>query len=461
MCETHDHGTAQRLGKRHHERRRPFCIGRATLQVKQTSKQAIHHVQRLFILHSGLPARKALEKHQLRGCSASEVKQGPSLGRSQTTSFTPSARRWSQPRVRKELSDSLYDRPETELSNLLSSDCGQAMPVFARPKLQHSRSDAVSSQTLSRREEGCSADADDSHLTCGCGFTCGTPSAMDRHQKRCGLDVRSAPASPAAVDKTAFDVQLRKRFGSERSAPVVDEAACSRNVGLLSPPVEAEGKTRSSLRFLLVRHGESANRGSTSKCPDPALSTKGQRQAEALADRLTGEMQKVAAAGDLQIWCSPMLRCLQTIKPTMDVLDLPKSKCICHGACYEHGCAGLSFEGTPAAIIEERFPNFQFAGFNSRSLWDYSGSNDKETSEECISRAWRIVEWLRPKLKEAMNCSTSSPVVILVLHQTLGDLLLQLLLHGTSNSWTYGDPKYKPLGSRGRNVLHMRCVMFC
>ena len=82
MCETHDDGTAQKLGKRHHERRRPFCIGRATLQVKQTSKQAIHHVQRLFILHLGLPARKALEKHQLRGCSASEVKQGPSLGRS-------------------------------------------------------------------------------------------------------------------------------------------------------------------------------------------------------------------------------------------------------------------------------------------------------------------------------------------------------------------------------------------
>ncbi|CAE7678374.1 unnamed protein product, partial [Symbiodinium sp. CCMP2456] len=319
---------------------------------------------------------KALEKHQQRGCSASEVKQGRCLGRSQTTAFTPSAGRWSQPMVRKELSDSLHKRPGAELGNLLSSDCGQAMPLFERPKLQHSRSDAVSSQTLSRREEGRSADVDDSHLTCGCGFTCGTPSAMDRHQRRCSLDVRSAPASPAAVDK-AFDVQLRRRFGSELQAPVVDKAACSHNLE------EAEGKTGSSLRFLLVRHGESANRGSASKCPDPALSTKGQRQAEALADRLVGEMQKVAAAGDLQIWCSPMLRCLQTIKPTMDVLDLPKSKCICHGACYEHGCAGLSFEGTPAAIIEEQFPNFRFTGFNSRSLWDYSGSNDKETSEEC------------------------------------------------------------------------------
>jgi len=377
---------------------------------------------------------KALEKHQQRGCSASE--KGRLLGRSQTTAFTPTERRWSQPMVRKELSDSLHNRSETELSGMLSSDCGHSMPLFERPKLQHSRSDAVSSQTLSRREEGRAADLDDSHLTCGCGFTCGTPSAMNRHQKRCSLAVRSAPASPAAVDK-AFEVQLRKRFGSEPSAAVVDKAAFSRIAE------EAEAETRSSLRFLLVRHGESANRGSTSKCPDPALSPKGQRQAEALADRLAGEMQKVAAVGDLQIWCSPMLRCLQTIKPTMDVLDLPQSKCICHGACYEHGCAGLSFEGTPAAKIEEQFPNFQFMGFNSQSLWDYSGSNDKETSEECIARAWRIVEWLRPKLKEAMNCGTSSPVVILVLHQTLGDLLLQLLLHGTSNGWTYGDPVYK------------------
>jgi len=135
------------------------------------------------------------------------------------------------------------------------------------------------------------------------------------------------------VDK-AFEVQLRKRFGSEPSAAVVDKAAFSRIAE------EAEAETRSSLRFLLVRHGESANRGSTSKCPDPALSPKGQRQAEALADRLAGEMQKVAAVGDLQIWCSPMLRCLQTIKPTMDVLDLPQSKCICHGFA---AAFGLSF----------------------------------------------------------------------------------------------------------------------
>ena len=39
------HRDRERMRKRHHERRRPFCIGRATLQVKQTSKQAIHHFQ--------------------------------------------------------------------------------------------------------------------------------------------------------------------------------------------------------------------------------------------------------------------------------------------------------------------------------------------------------------------------------------------------------------------------------
>ena len=61
---------------------RSVIIGCATLQVKQTSKQAIHHVQRRFILHSGLPARTAMQKHQLRGCSGWEVKQGRSLGRS-------------------------------------------------------------------------------------------------------------------------------------------------------------------------------------------------------------------------------------------------------------------------------------------------------------------------------------------------------------------------------------------
>eukprot|EP00439_Symbiodinium_sp_Y106_P064932 s767_g10.t1 len=263
----------------------------------------------------------------------------------QTTAFTPTERRWPQPMVRKELSDSLHNRSETELSGMLSSDCGHSMPLFERPKLQHSRNQEPRLASVVKHAVNAivrrAADLDDSHLTCGCGFTCGTPSAMNRHQKRCSLAVRSAPASPAAVDK-AFEVQLRKRFGSEPSAAVVDKAAFSRIAE------EAEAETRSSLRFLLVRHGESANR--TLSC--------------------TTHRNPVAAVGDLQIWCSPMLRCLQTIKPTMDVLDLPQSKCICHGACYEHGCAGLSFEGasafwrrsTPAAKIEEQFPNFQFMG---------------------------------------------------------------------------------------------------
>jgi len=222
-------------------------------------------------------------------------------------------------------------------------------------------------------------------------------------------------------------------------------------VGQTTPSATAKPKTpkvpkgeRKALRLLLVRHGESANRTSSNKCPDPGLSEKGHRQAMALGHRLE-EFQKEASSGHLRILCSPMLRCLQTIQPALDLLPpLPHGSCICHGACYEHGCAGLSFQGTPADEIVEGFPRFVVTGFNAENAWDYKGSNEKETSPECAARAKRVLELLHQSMQELWDVSDAvSPVLIFVGHQTLGDLLLHLLLENSSEDWQYGTPKYK------------------
>lgn len=300
-----------------------------------------------------------------------------------------------------------------------------------RAQLRHASSSVQSYKTQLRRQ------GSDGTLYCPCGFTCGTAMAWEKHQLRCELqnELPNQPSAPASAPRRpkAMTDPLGS-VGPEQPAPALPPAPAKNN-----GPAK-----RKTLRLLLVRHGESANRTTSNKCPDPGLSEKGHRQAAALAERLR-EFEKEAAAGHLRILCSPMLRCLETIRPALELLPaLPHGSCICHGACYEHGCAGRSFPGTAADEIVERFPQFLATGFTPESTWDYRGKSDKESSEECAIRAKSVVHMLRQSMEELWQSSNgSSPVLILVGHQTLGDLLCHLLLEGDCKEWQYGTPKYK------------------
>lgn len=308
-----------------------------------------------------------------------------------------------------------------------------------RAQLRHASSSVQSYKTQLRRQ------GSDGTICCPCGFTCGTPMAWDKHQLRCQLkelpnQPSEAPAAPEAASAPRRPKAMTDPGGSMAGAATVP----------------SRGVKRKTLRLLVVRHGESANRTTGSpKCPDPGLSEKGHRQAAALAQRLQ-EFEKEASAGHLRILCSPMLRCLETIRPALELLPpLPHGSCICHGACYEHGCAGRSFPGTPADEIVERFPQFLATGFTAESGWDYRGGSDKESSEECATRAKSVVQMLRQNMEELWESSSgSSPVLILVGHQTLGDLLLHLLLEGHCKDWQYGTPKYK-LKNASISELHV------
>lgn len=82
----------------------------------------------------------------------------------------------------------------------------------------------------------------------------------------------------------------------------------------------------------LLRHGKAGHRESWDGDDDRdrPLTKTGRRQAKATADRLAG-------AGVTSLWSSPYVRCVQTLEPLAEKLDLPinKDDRLAEGAPYE------------------------------------------------------------------------------------------------------------------------------
>ena len=114
------------------------------------------------------------------------------------------------------------------------------------------------------------------------------------------------------------------------------------------------------MRLLIIRHAESANNSLMSqiarqnnedymlkRSPDPSITELGMRQAELLAKHLAGEPPADAPPGGkgqygiTHLYCSPMLRTLQTARPTAKALGIRPNIWI---DIHEHG--GM-FAGNP------------------------------------------------------------------------------------------------------------------
>jgi hypothetical protein len=125
--------------------------------------------------------------------------------------------------------------------------------------------------------------------------------------------------------------------------------------------------------------------------------------------------------------------------------------------CYEFGCAGLANSGTPAAHITASFPEFKTTCFNADGSWDYSGSNPRETEDEVRTRVTKIVSWIWEVAQSLSQRQSPRPkVLVLALHQTIADLICQVLVDGTSSEWAYAEPKYK-LHNTGMTELSLEC----
>jgi len=179
------------------------------------------------------------------------------------------------------------------------------------------------------------------------------------------------------------------------------------------------------LRLLLVRHAQSANKARRVGQPadaDPGLTDLGFEEADELANRMVSMFSKCRPDELPLVVSSPMRRCLLTIYPTVRRLPFEP---------------GLAKPGTPWDVIASNFPEFEPTSFGPRGSWDYRGSNDKETGTEFRTRGLRVAQWLQsPQVRRA-------GAVILVVHQTVADLLCQILVDGTDANWEYGELQYR------------------
>ena len=142
------------------------------------------------------------------------------------------------------------------------------------------------------------------------------------------------------------------------------------------------------------------------------------------------------------------VRCLHTIAPTLTACSLGL---LVHGEFFEYRCAGTGFPGsTSQQVIAEfgrrcgsdrvdvSFCRFKCAAEGGK--WGYHGETHTETVEEFKARAHHLVEWLCTELWPLVSCEG---LAIVVAHQTLLDLLVQLLVDNTAENWEYGGAKHK------------------
>lgn len=217
------------------------------------------------------------------------------------------------------------------------------------------------------------------------------------------------------------------------TAPSLAAFAAREGARRSMPPRLGFASTKAT-RLLLVRHGESTNKkraqGVVAEA-DPGLTELGFKQAEAVGRRLVRELR--GAEETLLLACSPMRRCLQTALPLIRQLALERERCICHFGAFEYGCAGRSHAGSSKSEVEAQFPEFQAFGCSEQGTWDCQSEHDRETEEECRLRGERLIAWLRAQVLQGVG------TLVLVSHQTISDLLGQILLKGTAKDWTYGD----------------------
>jgi broad specificity phosphatase PhoE len=195
----------------------------------------------------------------------------------------------------------------------------------------------------------------------------------------------------------------------------------------------AQGATR----LIFVRHGkqQSTSERSAADRKDPTLSEQGLEQSARRARDLAGEL---ASAEPLLIFSSPMRRALMTAAAAAAALRQPLHV---QGACFEFGCAGTAFRGSgkDAILVIDPQAVLLSPSFGPDGEWGYVGSSESESEQEAKQRVRGVVRWLR----EEVVPQARGGAAVLFAHQTFLDLLLQLLLTGSDDGWTYGLPTHK------------------
>ncbi len=190
-------------------------------------------------------------------------------------------------------------------------------------------------------------------------------------------------------------------------------------------------------QLYLIRHGQSANNalvGESPRTADPSLTDIGTTQAGTVAAHLIHDVDKtdardgIAAEGCYgigRLYCSPMLRALQTASPIGETLDVaPEVWVDIHeagGVWLDHGDGRVGHGGLTRSEMESQFAGFSIPDGVTETGW-WNGAF--ETREQLVARAGRVADEIRDML------SGPEERVALVSHGTFLSVLVQHLLFG-------------------------------
>ncbi|MGA1199481.1 MAG: histidine phosphatase family protein [Candidatus Latescibacterota bacterium] len=184
------------------------------------------------------------------------------------------------------------------------------------------------------------------------------------------------------------------------------------------------------MELYLIRHGQSQNNAwgdSDKRVADPALTEIGHQQAQLVADHVRDADQLEAGKGygfD-RLFCSAMLRTLQTTAPIAKALNLTAEIWLdWHeegGIWLEEDGETKGFPGLTRKEVEEQFPNFKIPDTFAHDGW---WNRSRETLDEMAERAKRVAavienEFVGQEIRIA--CVT---------HGAFANVLIQTLVSG-------------------------------
>ena len=166
------------------------------------------------------------------------------------------------------------------------------------------------------------------------------------------------------------------------------------------------------MELFIIRHGQSANNileDVSKRDIDPPLTDIGERQAEVVAEFLAagghlmpGERSTERPHFDY-LYCSPMLRSLQTVEPVAREMGVtPEVWIDIHevgGIFLDHGedRGVVGYPGQTRQQITDRFPGYILPGdLSERGWWD----KEKEEAHSSQGRAIGVAEALRDRATE-------------------------------------------------------------
>jgi broad specificity phosphatase PhoE len=200
------------------------------------------------------------------------------------------------------------------------------------------------------------------------------------------------------------------------------------------------------MRLLIIRHAESSNNKIAlnldnatymqQRSADPVITELGVRQTERLADHLAGKSPVDAPLGGkgrygiTHLYCSPMLRTLQTAKPIAAALGLRPSIWIDiheHGGMFmgnpHTGENFLTHPGLTRVDIARDYPDYELCDEIGEEGWWKGGYED---IAGCYARAIRVARDLRRRAHAEAEGGTKS-VVAIASHGTFIDSLIKAL----------------------------------